>query len=239
MTSPAPERIVDKEFWRKRLNDAKLRLDLARNYVNEVRSDLSLRLLLPPDGKLALHAAIQAEKLSLQKYARVLEHYEKLTMTGIPPSGAESAEGRTRLTKVLHSAITTTRADIGNIQILDSSANSLRILVQLGFDSRFLGFFNHVHAGQAACGAALASGSQIVVEDVTTSPIFAGTDSLDAMLDARARAVQSTPLIGTSGRLLGMLSTHYHRTVRPSEDDLQILKLYGERAALVIESAMP
>jgi len=38
-------------------------------------------------------------------------------------------------------------------------------------------------------------GERVVVEDVTTSPVFAGTAALDVVLAAGVRAVQSTPLL--------------------------------------------
>jgi GAF domain-containing protein len=63
--------------------------------------------------------------------------------------------------------------------------------------------------------------ARLVVPDVDRDAIFAGTEAREVMLDAGARAVQSTPLIARSGALLGMLSTHYERPYRPSEDELQ------------------
>ena len=149
--------------------------------------------------------------------------------------GGLKSDGVAELTEVLKRAIATTRADMGNIQLLDPSGASLRIQVQLGFDQRFLDFFDKVHDGEAACGTALAIGTQVVVEDVTESPIFLGADSLEVMLDARARAVQSTPLISASGYVIGMLSTHYRRPTRPSERDLRLVELLARRAARLIE----
>lgn len=49
------------------------------------------------------------------------------------------------------------------------------------------------------------SDSRVIVEDVRKSPIFAGTPALEVMLAARARAVQSTPLVTRSARLLGKI----------------------------------
>ena len=50
------------------------------------------------------------------------------------------------------------------------------------------------------------------------SSIFMGTQALEVMMAAGARAVQSTPLVNRSGRVLGMFSTHYrHAPQQPSE----------------------
>lgn len=232
MSSPILHKLSIEELWRKRLSDAKLHLDFARNYVAEVSVDFPMPA--SSDGIVARRHAIKAEMVALQEYNRVLRIYEKLVIEGVPSN--EIQTGDDRLTNLLNSAIAASNADMGNIQLFDLSTNTLRIEAQLGFDSRFLEFFNRVHEGQAACGTALKTGSQVVVEDVMTSLIFAGSPSLEAMLDARARAVQSTPIIGRTGPL-GILSTHYHRPVRPSERDLEVLELFSIRAANIIEGS--
>ena len=73
------------------------------------------------------------------------------------------------------------------------------------------------------------------MEDVTSSPIFVGTPALAAMLEAEARAVQSTPLVSRSGKLLGMFSTHYRTPRRPTERDLRLLDVLARQAADLIE----
>ncbi len=46
-------------------------------------------------------------------------------------------------------------------------------------------------------------------------------------LELGVRAVQATPLWSPAGELVGMLSTHYRRTHRPEEHDLQLLDVLG------------
>ena len=89
--------------------------------------------------------------------------------------------------------------------------------------------------GEAACGSALLKGERVVVEDVAGSPIFAGTPALAVMLEAEARAVQSTPLVSRSGKLLGMFSTHYRTARRPTERDIRLLDVLARQAADLIE----
>jgi hypothetical protein len=55
-----------------------------------------------------------------------------------------------------------------------------------------------------------------VVSNVATDPVFGESDSRNVLLRANVHAVQSTPLISTSGRLIGVLSTHYNRVQAPS-----------------------
>lgn len=141
----------------------------------------------------------------------------------------------TLLNEILDGAIENTGADMGNIQLLEAGA--LKIVAQRGFEAPFLDFFNQVHDGLAACGTAMESGTRVIVEDVATSPIFAGTPALDVMLAANARAVQSTPLVNRAGHLLGMFSTHYRSPQRPSERALRVLDVLARLAADLIERA--
>ena len=138
------------------------------------------------------------------------------------------------LSEILDAGLEITAADMGNIQLLDD-AGRLKIVAHRGFKAPFLEFFDEVHDGFAACGGALQKGERVIVEDVAGSPVFAGTPALDVMLAAEARAVQSTPLVSRTGKVLGMFSTHYRRPHRPSERELQLLDLLARQAADLIE----
>jgi PAS domain S-box-containing protein len=139
------------------------------------------------------------------------------------------------LRDILAAAIQITGADMGNIQLLDGDA--LRIAVHQGLPNAFLEFFNTVREHQAVCGTALERGERVIVEDVTTSPIFVGTPALDVLLNAGIRAVQSTPLVSRSGRILGMFSTHYRRgPTRPSDRALRLLDILARQAADLIQT---
>jgi PAS domain S-box-containing protein len=139
------------------------------------------------------------------------------------------------LDEILDAAIAITGADMGNIQLLDGA--TLKIVAQRGFEAPFLEFFNTVHDGLAACGTAMQRGERVIVEDVAASPLFAGSPACDVMLAAQARAVQSTPLLARSGRMLGMFSTHYRVPRRPEQRELRLLDLLARQAADCIERA--
>src|SRR5262249_32730575 len=115
--------------------------------------------------------------------------------------------------------------------------NALRIVASRGFERPFLEYFNAVHKGEAACGTAMQRGERVVIEDVTTSPIFVGTPALDVLLAAGVCAVQTTPLVSRSGRLVGMLSTHHRQPFRPADRDLRVIDLLARQAADYIERA--
>jgi len=120
---------------------------------------------------------------------------------------------------LLKNAIAVTNADFGNIQLLDVGTAVLRIVAQRGFGPPFLEFFSQVKTEGSACANAMQSGKRVISSDVATDTIY--TEAARAvMLAAQAHACQSTPLVSTSGYLLGMVSTHYASKQRPSESQL-------------------
>jgi GAF domain-containing protein len=139
------------------------------------------------------------------------------------------------LDAILEAAMLSTGTILGNIQLLEPESGRLVIHTFRGFREPFLEFFNRVESGQAACGAALRSRTRQIVEDTANSEIFLGSPSLEVLLDAGVRAVQSTPLTATSGQVVGMLSTHYRIPHRPSVNDLHVIDYFARRAGMVVE----
>ena len=139
------------------------------------------------------------------------------------------------LMTMVDSAIQITGADMANLQLFDPASAALCIEAQRGFSQPFLEFFGRVNDEHAACGTAFKSRKRVIVEDVSESTIFLGMPALEVMLDAGARAVQSTPLVGSSGCVLGMISTHWNRPWRPCNRHLLQLDLLARNVARWIE----
>lgn len=134
------------------------------------------------------------------------------------------------LEAVLEAALFVTGAPRGNLQLFDGEG--LRIAVQRGFERPFLDFFAIVrHEEDSACGTALGHAQRIMVHDVKSSDIFVGTRALTVLLEAQVRAVVSTPLVGSPGQVIGMLSTHFASPHTPSEHELAHLDLLASQAA--------
>ena len=139
------------------------------------------------------------------------------------------------LQKILSAAIAVTRADKGNIQLLDLATGSLRIAAQRGFAAPFLSFFANARDNGSACGASLQLLKRVIVEDVVTSEIFVGQPSQQVLLDEKVRAVTSTPLMGSDNTILGLISTHFHEPHHPSDSELHFLDLLSRQAADYLE----
>ena len=128
--------------------------------------------------------------------------------------------------EIVDAAIAITKADKGNIQLLDPSTGKLKIVAHRGFDLPFLNFFEFVGAGDAtACGTAMKRMERVVIEDVIQSPIFIGSDALNVLLNEKVRSVQSTPLVSKSGKLLGIISTHFIQVREFSEYELMLIDI--------------
>jgi len=141
---------------------------------------------------------------------------------------------REGLDEMLAGAIELMGADKGNIQVLDQRRSILTIEAQRGFEKEFLEFFREVKAeDDTACGRALRSARPTVIEDVDSDAAFAPFRAV-----ARAagyRAVVSTPLVGSTGLPLGIISTHFVSPHRPADVSLRRIDLYARQAAGFIE----
>jgi GAF domain-containing protein len=113
--------------------------------------------------------------------------------------------------------------ELGNIQLIDWNRGYLEIKSQHGFHDEFLKFFQRVSAKQgSACARALRTLEPVVIEDVMVDDDFAPYRHI--AYRSGFRAVQSTPVVSSSGATLGILSTHFATPRRPSEKTMNDLK---------------
>ena len=149
---------------------------------------------------------------------------------------AASGDLSSLLAKIVEAAIEITGADRGIIQLLDE-AGALTIEAHSGLDQSFLDFLNRLPREKVhiACNEAIAGCRRVIVDDVSESPLFRDSPALDVLLKAGIRAFQTTPLIGRTGEIVGMFSTHYRTARHPEEADLRLLDLLARQAADLIE----
>jgi PAS domain S-box-containing protein len=137
--------------------------------------------------------------------------------------------------KILDAAVDITRTDRGTMQTLDAGTGELCLLTARGMPPQVRETFARVSlVARTSCAEALRRGERVLV-DYATDARFAGTDDARAHLDAGIRSAQSTPLVARSGRLVGMLTTHWPETYVPSERDSRLLDILARQAADLIE----
>ena len=143
---------------------------------------------------------------------------------------------KTLYDRVLEAAIGLMSADCGSMQTFDPERDELRLLAHEGFHPESAKFWEWVHLDAAStCGMALSSGTRVVVPDVEACEFMQGSADLESYRLSRIRAVQSTPLLSRSGRLLGMISTHWQQPHQPAERTLRLLDVLARQAADLIE----
>ncbi|WP_267641003.1 ATP-binding protein [Haloarchaeobius amylolyticus] len=146
----------------------------------------------------------------------------------------ETDDVQEMLEEILDATIALQNADYGNVQLYDATHQTLTIAAQRGFPQEFLDHFAVVQTSDTSiCGRALRGGERVVVEDVMADEAFRPHREVAASVPYRA--VQSTPIVDSSGTLLGMLSTHFRNPHRPSERELKLTDLYIRLAAGLLE----
>lgn len=138
------------------------------------------------------------------------------------------------LDAMLEAAIAITEADFGTIQTLDSRCTSLRIFSHRGVPPAWVEYWSRVEEGRGACGAALRRNERVVIEDIRESDVYT-PEALAMQLEVGIRAVQATPLVARSGKIIGIIATHYAAPRKPSERALRLLDLLARQAADILE----
>jgi hypothetical protein len=164
---------------------------------------------------------------------------------GRPTSGHRMKEQERRrvelnhaLLKILDEAMSVDRAACGKIRVYDPLAAALVIRAQRGFSEEFVESFAAVREDEViACARAFRLKHRITVPDIALdgqSKAFRAAAKAEGF-----KAMQSTPLIGTRGRVIGTLSTHYDRVHHPSSAASLVLDHWAHKAAAVIEQLEP
>jgi PAS domain S-box-containing protein len=140
---------------------------------------------------------------------------------------------------IVDGAVAIMRSDFASMQQLHPQRGNgeLRLLAFRGFNPQAAKFWEWVRTdSESSCSAALRTGRRVIVPDVEQCDFMAGTEDLVTYLQTGIHAVQSTPLLSRSGKLLGIISTHWRKPHEPSERDLRQMDILARQAADIIES---
>src|SRR5215831_4462576 len=84
-----------------------------------------------------------------------------------------------------------------------------------------------------SCGTAAYTGTQVIVEDIATDPLW--VEHRDKALSHSLRACWSTPIFSTEGKVSGTFAMYYREPRRPTERDQQIIGQITHLAGIAIE----
>ncbi len=122
----------------------------------------------------------------------------------------------------------------GTLQILNKENNTLDLVAASGLSPEFIEHFKVVTIDDGSvCGRALDSGQTVFIADLSTDKAF--KSHLNLALKNNILAVQSTPLITSNGRLIGMVSNHFRVSHQPSRIHLEEFEKFCRSAADRIE----
>jgi len=103
------------------------------------------------------------------------------------------------------------KADMGSYQMFDPQRKELRLLAWKGFHPESAVFWQVVSPeANTVCEIACESRERVIVSGVKTSDFLKDGTSMKHFDLSRISAVQSTPLLSRDGKLVGMISTHWH-----------------------------
>lgn len=138
--------------------------------------------------------------------------------------------------EILDAACFIMRSETASIQKLIPDRNELLLLAHKGFIAESAAHWKWVRLDDASsCAMAMSSDKRIIISDIETCDLLSGTKDLIAYRKSNIRATQSTRLVSRTGRLVGMISTHWSKVHEPSERELHLFDMIARQTADLIE----
>jgi PAS domain S-box-containing protein len=135
------------------------------------------------------------------------------------------------LDEILGAAIAIARADMGTASLVDvESGTGLKLFSSEGFSPETVEQIQ-MHSSLAR----LPGRERLVIQDMALSDQLGKESIFRALVTSGVRAAQWTPLVSRSGRLVGVIATHWRRTHDPGQRELRLLDLLARQAADLIE----
>lgn len=140
------------------------------------------------------------------------------------------------LLAILDEAMQVDQAARGKIRVYNPESGRLEILAQRGFSDDFVESFAAVTREDGVpCARAFRSRRRVTVPDVARDVLPPGYRAAAAR--EGSQAMQSTPLVGTGGRVIGTLTTHFPQVHLPSMAAALVLDYLSRKAAGAIEAS--
>lgn len=139
-----------------------------------------------------------------------------------------------RLEDILDRAIAIHQTDMGSIHLFDPKTSLLVISTQRGFNSNYLNYCGTVSINDhSVCARAIRVGKSVIVENVETDSFYIPHQAIAKA--AGYCAVQSTPLTGHAGKLVGVLSTHFRHPRQFLPWEMNLVNMHATYAGDLIE----
>ena len=178
--------------------------------------------------------ALQSSKQQLAAELKAVELLQRLSMQLIQADNVEDLYNQ-----ILDTATALLRSDFASLQLFHPERGregELQLLGHRGFSQDAAMFWKWICPdSRSTCGKALRENRRVAVPDVRQCSFMSGSVHLQMCHENGIRAVQTTPLISRSGRLLGVVSTHWRQPHKLTESEIRSLDLLARQAADLIE----
>ncbi len=135
---------------------------------------------------------------------------------------------------ILKTAIRLLSADSGRVLLVEDETGELVFARGQGIGKHFAEFFARLDADDRCAGRrALRTRCRVIVEDIDKDEDYA--PYREEAAEAGLRALQTTPLIDSAGKVIGLLSTYFRQVRSLTERDEQILDLVSRGASVLLE----
>ena len=175
----------------------------------------------------------EAERDAVQEQLKI--QLEGLTRLHELSTNLLAIEDRSAVfTEIVTGALILLKTDKGNLQLLNPNTQCLEVVAQIGPTNEVIELVQGTFSGQGVSGTALARRRCVVVDDILSSSILDDKQRAIAS-EAGILAVDSTPLLGRHGEVLGVLTIYFSASWRPSEWEERLISLYTQYSANIVE----
>jgi PAS domain S-box-containing protein len=121
------------------------------------------------------------------------------------------------------------------LYIVDPDGVRLRFAATAGMSQDYTSAVDgfEIRPTNPACGKVAFTGERIIVEDVTTDPLWVPYRALAQQNSIRA--CWSFPIRSVADKILGTIAVYYHSPREPRQEDIDAVELLTQTAALIIE----
>jgi two-component sensor histidine kinase len=130
---------------------------------------------------------------------------------------------------VIEAAVAISGANRGALQFLNPATGTLMLAAQHGLNAPSLKLFQQMQEQPG-----VDSGRRMIVEDLRTDGKLSA-QLCRGLVDAGVRAVTITPLLSSTGKVLGIVSTLFDTPHRPGERELRLMDLLARQTADYLE----
>ncbi|HWG10742.1 MAG TPA: PAS domain S-box protein [Rhodanobacteraceae bacterium] len=179
--------------------------------------------------------AVEAMRRSEAELAGELGDMQLLASVGAEM--VQEPDANTLFLRIVETAAMLMRAECATMQVLDHDRGELNLRAHVGLSEETRENLEWLSGdSRLPCAVALRRSERVIVGDVRKDEELVGSAELALMEREGINAVQSTPLVARSGRMVGMLSTYWRQRHVPDERRLALLDLLARQAADLVEN---